>query len=140
MKVALPASGPPVVAPGLLAWAVVVDLVVALGFVVLGVLAAVRGAFTDAPWAGPALAGYGVLLAVADVAAGRMQPRGLTWRRRLGYVAIAALAWRGGPFQQGAVVTVLVVVWVGAMWIALVRGGHALSRAIAGTTGEDRPE
>lgn|GEM_PF-3248514 len=141
MKVALPDTGPPVTTPGVLAAAVLLDLLVALGFVVGGVVALARGAFPHAPWAPYALVAYGAALVVADLAVGRMKPTGLTWRRRLGYLALGALAWRGGPFQPEARWPVaLVVLWVGAMWVALVVGGRALSRAIAGVTGEDRPE
>ncbi|MBL9089468.1 MAG: hypothetical protein JNM10_20180 [Planctomycetia bacterium] len=140
MKVALPDSGPPVATPAPLAWAIVLDLVVALGFVAVGVVAATRGTF-EAAWAPWALVAYGVALVVADLAAARMRPTGLTWRRRLGYLALGALAWRGGPFRsEDPRVVALVVLWVGALWIALVLGGRALSRAIAGATGEDRPE
>lgn len=140
MKVALPDSGPPVAPPAALAWAIVLDLVVALGFVVGGVLAAVRGTLEPAA-AAWGLVAYGLALGVADLAAARMRPVGLTWRRRLGYLALGALAWRGGPYRSESTVLVAVVVlWVGAMWVALVLGGRALSRAIAGATGEDRPE
>ena len=140
MKVALPDSGPPVATPAPLAWAILLDLLVALGCVAGGVVAAVRGTF-DVAWAPWALVAYGLALVVADLAAARMRPTGLTWRRRLGYVALGALAWRGGPFQPEAPwVTAVVVLWVGAMWVVLVLGGRALSRAIAGVTGEARPE
>ena len=75
MKVALPDSGPPVATPPALAWAIVLDLLVALGFVVGGVVAAVRGTF-DVAWAPWALVAYGLLLVVADLAAARMRPTG----------------------------------------------------------------
>jgi hypothetical protein len=140
VKVALPDSGPPVATPAPLAWAISLDLLVAVGIVVAGGWVGVRATHPTA-WAPWALVAYGLALVVADLAAARMRPAGLTWRRRLGYVALGALAWRGGPFQPGVPwVVVVVVVWVGAMWVALVLGGRALSRAIAGVTGEDRPE
>ena len=141
MKVALPDAGPPVAPPGALVAAVAVDALVGLAAIGVGAVAAARGAFPGAPWAAFALIGFGVALLAVDVGVGRMRPTALTWRRRLGYLALAALAWRGGPFADAPVgATVLVVAWVGATWVALVLGGRALSRAIAGVTGEDRPE
>ena len=139
MKVALAASGPPVEPPPALALAVLADLLVAVAFVVAAVVTFLRGTFEEA-WPPFALAAYGVALLVADLAVARMKPRGLTWRRRLGYLAIGAIAWKGGPFRAASPwVVVLVIAWVGTIWIALVLGGRALSRAIAGSTGEEHP-
>ncbi|MCC7139340.1 MAG: hypothetical protein IT460_13035 [Planctomycetes bacterium] len=140
MKVALPKAGPGVRAPAPLVSAVVVDLLVGACTVVAGALAAVRGAFPAHPWFPWALAAFGAALVVTAVASARMHPAGLTWRRRLGYVALLALAWRRGPLDGApAWVVVLVVVYVGATWVALVLAGRALSRAIAVRTGEDHP-
>lgn len=141
VKVALPDAGPPVAPPAPLVAAVALDVLVALAAVVGGALAASRGAFPGAPWAPWALVAAGLVLLAVDVGVGRMHPTALTWRRRFGYAVLAALAWRGGPFAAAPPwATVLVVAWVGATWVALVLGGRALSRAIAGATGEDRPE
>jgi hypothetical protein len=133
VKIALPRTGPGVRAPTLLGVVLLVDLVLAAAVAVAGPLLA-RSA-THAL----ALAGYGAAVVAADLAAARMSPAGLTWRRRLGYVAILAVVWRGGPLEDRAVATATVL-WTGFVWVALVVGGRALSRAIASVTGEDRPE
>lgn len=144
VRISLPASGPPVAAPPLLAWTLVLDLCVAAGLAVVGALALLRvgpGSGLGAGAAG-ALVAYGAALFLADLAAARLSPKGLLWRRRLGYLALVALAWRGGPFSASvlpAPFVVVVVAWVGAVWVALVVGGRALSRAIAGVTHEDAP-
>jgi hypothetical protein len=119
------------------------DLLLAVGAVIVGLVGlpavfpaeGALGRSATGPW----LAGYGFLVLVADVFAARLSPRGLTWRRRLCFVAIVAVVWRGGPFARVAV-AVPVILWSGLVWIALVVGGRALSRAIAAATGEDKPE
>lgn len=140
MRLALPPSGPGVSAPPFLAAVLLLDLVVAAGLVVTGVASGLTGRLLPVGWASWALAAYGLLLAAADVAAARMRPGGITWRRRLGFLAMAAVVWRGGPFAEPRAVAVLVVLYMGLVWVALVTGGRALSRAIASVTGEDRPE
>ena len=77
---------------------------------------------------------------LADVAAGRLSPAGLTWRRRLGYLGMGAAVWRGGVLHEHREAAALVVLYLGVVWVALVTGGRALSRAIASATGEDKPE
>lgn len=144
VRISLPASGPPVAAPPLLAWTVVFDLCAAAGLAVAGLLALAGVGPGRGLGAGAAgsLVAYGAALVAADLAVARLSPKGLLWRRRLGYVALVALAWRGGPFSASALpvpFVVAVVAWVGAVWVALVVGGRALSRAIAGVTHEDAP-
>jgi hypothetical protein len=133
VKIALPRTGPGVRAPTFLGVVLLVDLALAAAVAVAGPLLARSAAHAVA------LAGYGAAVVAADLAAARMSPRGLTWRRRLGYVAILAVVWRGGPLEDRAV-AVATVLWTGFVWVALVVGGRALSRAIASVTGEDRPE
>ena len=81
---------------------------------------------------------FGVAAVAADVGAARMSAPAITWRRRIGFVAIVAALWRGGPFSP-APFAVPIVLWSGFVWVALVLGGRALSRAIASATGEDQP-
>ena len=140
MKVRLAKSGPPVDAPAFLAVTVVVDLVVALGLVAAGVVAATQpDALPIAEVAGWPVAAFGALMAAADIAAGRMSAKGLTWRRRLGYAAMVAVVWHR-CWLAGKPAAVATVLYMGLVWIALVVGGRALSRAIASATGEDKPE
>ena len=139
-KVRLARTGPPVEAPTLLAWTVLLDLVVAVGLVATGVVAALSPSSLDlAPEVAWGIAGFGALLVAADVAAGRMSASGLTWRRRLGYAAMVAAVWKHGPIG-GKAVAAAIVAYMGLVWIALVVGGRTLSRAIASATGEDKPE
>jgi hypothetical protein len=140
VKVVLPASGPPVGAPPLLQVALFADLALALA------CAAAGPASTWAPGLVPLpvafawwVSAYGVLLGLADLAAARMSPAGIAWRRRLGYVAMGAVVWRNGPLSDPRF-AVAVVAWMGFTWVALVVGGRSLSRAIASATGEDKPE
>jgi hypothetical protein len=133
VKIALPKAGPGVRAPTFLGVVLLVDLAVGIGIAVAGPLLATEPAHA---WA---LVGFGVALVAADLAAARMSPAGLAWRRRLGYVAMLAVVWRGGPLEDRAV-AVATVLYMGFVWVALVVGGRALSRAIASVTGEDRPE
>ena len=140
MKVRLARQGPPVEVPTFLAWTVVLDLVVAIGLVVTGLVGALApDVLPLAPEVAWGVAGFGVLMAAADVAAGRMSAKGLTWRRRLGYAAIIATIWHKS-WLLGKGVAVATALYMGIVWIALVVGGRALSRAIASVTGEDKPE
>jgi len=144
MRVRLPESGPPVEAPIALGVALAADAVVALALLAGTPFVASAGWLGDPPWATRATWGaacYAIVLVALDVLVARMKPLALTWRRRLGYVALVAIAWRGGPFASlPTLAIVAVIVWVGATWIALVVAGRELSRAIAGATGEDKPE
>lgn len=139
MKVVLPRSGPGVEAPPFLGYVVLFDLLVAAALVVAGPVLALGNAFSRWPWLGWAMCAYGVVLVLVDLAAARMSPKGLTWRRRLGYLAIVAVAWRGSPLSAPEI-AVPVVLYEGFVWVALVVGGRALSRSIATATGEDKPE
>jgi hypothetical protein len=141
MKLKLPESGPPVEAPIALGIAFAADVVVAITLLVVGPVVASRGGFEGVSWVPWAMAAYAILLVAIDLAVARMKPTALTWRRRLGYVAIVAIIWRRGPFADlPPLAIVAVIVWMGGTWIALVLAGRALSRAIAGATGEDKPE
>ncbi len=140
MKLRLASVGPAVTVPPLLGFVLLFDLLLAVALTLGATIAAItgRGWPTPSPLAW-GVAGFGVLVVVADVAAGRLSPRGLTWRRRLGYVGMGAVAWRGGPIPDPRV-GALVVVYLGVVWLSLVVGGRSLSRAIASATGEDKPE
>ena len=141
MKLVLPRTGPAVAPPPFLAYAMLLDLVVAVAIAGVGVVGWRNGWFADRAWAPGALVAFAVLLFVADLAAARMAPKGLTWRRRLGYLAMVAAVWRGsGRLIEDVRLAVPVVLYMGAVWIALVLGGRTLSRAIATATGEDKPE
>ena len=141
MKLVLPRTGPAVSTPPFLAYAMLVDLVVALAIVALGIGAYAFGWLPGRTWAGWGLVLFGALLFVTDVASARMAPKGLTWRRRLGYVAMGAAVWRGnGRLFEDDGLAVATVLYMGVVWIALVLGGRTLSRAIATATGEDKPE
>jgi hypothetical protein len=133
VKIALPKTGPGVRAPTFLGVVLLVDILVGLAIAVAGPLLAKEPAHA---WA---LAGYGAALVGADLFAARMSPHGLAWRRRLGYLGMLAVVWRGGPLAQREV-AVATVLYMGFVWVALVVGGRALSRAIVSVTGEDRPE
>src|SRR5262245_1182087 len=114
MRVKLPESGPPVEAPIALGFALAADALVAFVLLVLAPIAAVKGWFPESwvPWA---LGGYGLVLVGIDLFVARMRPQAITWRRRLGYLALLALVWRGGPFSSlPTFVTVKVILWVGA--------------------------
>jgi hypothetical protein len=143
VKVRLPASGPGVEAPPFLGVVLLVDLLVALAVLALAAWSLATdggGAFPMTRGEAVGAAALAVLVLVADVAAGRLSPAGLTWRRRLGYVAMGAAVWRGGILREHREAAALVTLYSGVVWIALVVGGRALSRAIASATGEDKPE
>lgn len=142
MKLRLAPVGPSVSVPPFLGFVLLLDLLLALALTGIAGFAATTGRGWPTPpplaWG---VAGFGVLVVLVDVAAGRMSPKGLTWRRRLGYVGMGAVAWRGGPFTDVDVrIGALVVLYLGVVWVALVVGGRTLSRAIASATGEDKPE
>ncbi len=143
MKVVLARSGPGVAAPPFLRAVLAIDLLVGIALVAGGALEVGPSAWFSAAWARWAVLAYGLLLVVADLFAARLAPKALTWRRRLGYLAIVAIVWRGGPFEAaggGRIPAIVVLLYTGLVWAALVTGGHALSRAIASATGEDKPE
>lgn len=140
MKLRLATVGPSVTVPPFLGFVLLLDLLLAVALAVVAVLAAVTGrGWPTPPSLAWGVAAFAVVVVLVDVAAGRMSPKGLTWRRRLGYVAMGAVAWRGGPFPDPRV-GALVVLYLGVVWVALVVGGRTLSRAIASATGEDKPE
>jgi hypothetical protein len=143
VKVALPKTGPGVEAPPLLRAVVLVDLLLAAVVLVLAGVTFARGdgaplplSPSEAAWVGA----YALVVVLADVAAGRLSPAGLTWRRRLGYLGMGAAVWRGGLLHEHREAAALVVLYLGVVWVGLVTGGRALSRAIASATGEDKPE
>jgi hypothetical protein len=139
VKVVLATRGAAVSAPPLLQAAVALDLLVAVALALAGPARALGVAMPLAAGAAWAVSAYGVLLAVCDVGVARMSAKAITWRRRLGYVAMAAVVWKNGldlP-REAAVAT---IAWMGFVWVALVVGGRALSRSIAAATGEDKPE
>jgi hypothetical protein len=140
VKVVLAKRGAPVAAPPILQGALALDLLLACVAAALGPAEVFVPGLVDAPastsWA---IAAFGVAVIVCDVLAARMVPAGITWRRRLGFVAMGAVLWRGW-LHLDKVAIVAVVVWMGFVWLALVVAGRALSRSIAAATGEDKPE
>jgi hypothetical protein len=139
--VKLPESGPPVEAPIALGLAIAVDALVALALLVGTPFASAAGWFRGSAWAPWAAAAYGLLVVAVDLVVARMKPTAMTWRRRLGFLALVAIAWRPGPFGSlPTLLTLAIIFWVGLTWIALVIAGRELSRAIATATGEDKPE
>ena len=140
MKLALAKKGAAVSAPPLLQAAIAIDLVVGAALVLVGPLDALGAvAFPFSPAAAWGISAFGGLLLPCDLAAARMSASAITWRRRLGYVAMAAVVWRGG-LALPRLVVVATIAWMGFVWVALVVGGRALSRSIAAATGEDKPE
>src|SRR5262245_5431538 len=121
MRVKLPESGPPVEAPIALGLALALDALVAITLFSGTPIAASRGWFCGSEWAPWAAAGFGVAVVAIDLAVARMKPKAITWRRRLGFLALVALVWRKGPFSAlPTLATMGVILWVGATWIALV--------------------
>ncbi len=140
MKLRLAKSGPAVDVPTFLGAILLVDLLLALALAIGAPFLALTGRWTPVPsWIPWAAGAFGLLVAAADLAAARLKPKGLTWRRRLGFVAMGAVVWRGGPVTDRFVQAGLIV-YLGVVWTALVVGGRTLSRAIATATGEDKPE
>jgi hypothetical protein len=137
VRLKLAKTGPGVEAPSFLRAVILLDLLLATAAAVVGAIAP-PDLFAERSF-GLWLAGYAIAVAATDVFAARLAPKGLTWRRRLCFVAIVAVVWRGGPFSPVAV-ALPVILWSGLVWVALVTGGRALSRAIAAATGEDKPE
>ncbi len=143
MKVVLAKTGPAVSAPSFLRAVIAIDLVVGLAVAAAGALEVGPASWYAVPWSRWAVLAFGLLVVAADLFAARLLPKALAWRRRLGYLAIVAVVWRGGPFQAagpGRVAGVVALLYTGLVWTALVTGGRALSRAIASSTGEDKPE
>lgn len=140
MKLRLAKSGPAVDVPTFLGAILLVDLVLALGLAIGGPVLAATGRFVTQPsWLAYGAGAFGLLVAATDLAAARLKPKGLTWRRRLGFVAMGAVVWRGGMVTDRFVQAGLIL-YLGLVWTALVVGGRTLSRAIATATGEDKPE
>lgn len=140
MKLKLAKSGPAVEVPTFLGALLLVDLVLAAALAVAAPALAALGRWAPSPpWLAHAAGAFGVLVGLADVSAARLHPKGLTWRRRLGFLAMGAVVWRGGPVTD-RFVQAGVILYLGLVWVALVVGGRALSRAIATATGEDKPE
>ena len=140
MKLRLAKSGPAVDVPTFLGAILLVDLLLALGLAIVAPALSLTGLWKPVPgWAPAAAAAFGVLVVTADLAAADLKPKGLTWRRRLGFLAMGAVVWRGGPVTDRFVQAGLIL-YLGLVWTALVVGGRTLSRAIATATGEDKPE
>ena len=107
---------------------------------VLALGAAVRqigtGAVVPAFW--PWLAvGYALLAMVASLGALGLRPRAISWRRRLGLLAVAGVLWRGGAYAGSRELTLGVVVWTGAIWVATLLEGRRIAAAIVAATGEE---
>ena len=140
MKLRLAKTGPAVDVPTFLGAVLLVDLVLWLALLVAAPALAITGRWTPVPpWLAYAVAGFALLVVWTDVLAARLKPKGLTWRRRLGFVAMGAVVWRGGLVVDRWAQASLIL-WLGLVWAALVVGGRTLSRAIATATGEDKPE
>ena len=137
MKLRLAKTGPAVDVPTFLGVVLLVDIALAT-LCLCAPLLTFHGRFPSS-WGPYAISGFGLWVIVTDVSAGRLEPAGLTWRRRLGFVAMAAVLWRGGPVGEPWLQAVLIL-YLGLVWTALVVGGRTLSRAIATATGEDKPE
>ena len=140
MKLKLAKTGPAVEVPTFLGALLLVDLVLAAALGIAAPALALLGRWSPSPaWLAYAVPGFALLVVLADAFAARLKPKGLTWRRRLGFVAMGAVVWRGGPVTDRYVQAGLIL-YFGLVWVALVVGGRALSRAIATSTGEDKPE
>ena len=139
MKIVLAKRGAAVSAPPLLQGAIALDLLVAVALALTGPARAMGVAMPLSGGAAWAVSAYGVLLGVCDVGVARMSAKAITWRRRLGYVAMAAVVWKNG-LDLPREARVATIAWMGFVWVALVVGGRALSRSIAAATGEDKPE
>lgn len=88
------------------------------------------------------LFGWGALVwapltAVSTVACLGLRPRGVTWRRRLGLLGVVAVLLRNGPFKYQPWVPVLVTVWTGVIWVALLLEGRRIAAAVVEATGEE---
>lgn len=83
------------------------------------------------PWG---FLGLGLLTAWSVVGCFTLRPSAMAWRRRMGLLAVAEVLFAGveGP-GRGVAVTL----WQGAVWVALLVGGLALSREVARITGEE---
>ena len=131
MKLKLAKTGPAVEVPTFLGALLLMDLVLAAALALAAPVFAFTGVWSPSP---PGLAyavtGFALLVVAADVAAARLKPKGLTWRRRLGFLAMGAVARRGGPVTDRYVQAGLIL-YLGLVWVALVVGGRTLSRAIA---------
>jgi hypothetical protein len=130
----LPKEGPPVAAPAGLRAILVVDLVLALAQA--GAAAAGADLLASPAWLRPAAAAHGLLTALASLLALGLRPKAMAWRRRLGFLAIAAAVWKTRT-ESDAAVWILAIAWTGVVWVALLTGGRALSRAVAAATGEE---
>jgi hypothetical protein len=83
------------------------------------------------PWA---LLVHGLLTALTVPGCLALAPRAMAWRRRLGLLAVLECATLSVGGTDRAV---LVTLWTGAIWVALLLGGLALSREISRVSGEE---
>jgi hypothetical protein len=83
------------------------------------------------PWA---LAAHGLLTALAAAGCLKVSPRAMTWRRRLGYLAVLEVLLLG---VGGKARAFLVTLWTGVIFVALLRAGLVLSREVARVSGEE---
>lgn len=83
------------------------------------------------PWA---LLAHGLLTALTALGCLQLAPRAMAWRRRLGLLAVLEVVALGVGGTDRAV---LVTLWTGAIWVALLVGGLALSREVARVSGEE---
>jgi hypothetical protein len=94
-----------------------------------------RGPSVDVPgWLPWALLAHGLLTGLALLGCLRLSPRSMSMRRRLGLLAVleCVALGVGGPGRA-----VAVTLWTGAIWVALLVGGLALSREVARVSGEE---
>ncbi|MFM8387098.1 MAG: hypothetical protein ACKOCB_09825 [Planctomycetia bacterium] len=101
---------------------------------VVGVPAGLGGAVTVPAWLPWALLAHGLLTLLVIPACLRVEPRGMTARRRLGMLAVAEVLFLG---VGGAARSAAVVLWTGVLWIAMLTAGLRLSREVARLSGEE---
>lgn len=100
----------------------------------VGVPAGLGGAAAVPGWLPWALLAHGLLTLLVLPGCLRVEPRGMTARRRLGMLAVAEVLFVGvGGTARAAVVTL----WTGILWIAMLTAGLKLSREVARLSGEE---
>ncbi len=79
---------------------------------------------------------WALLAAGATVGCLGLRPFGITWRRRLGIIAVIGVLLSNGPCTHTGV-KLAVVVWTGAVVVATLVAGRTIARSIVDATGEE---
>ena len=110
------------------------DLVLILSVAVLAIRLWADG--TEPTWFPPVMLLWALLSVAVDLRAIGLWAGAMVWRRRLAFLAVIGVVWKGCPI--GTIpVQVGVILWGAVVWIVLLLEGRRVALAVSEATGEE---